>query len=166
MGITSKTKMKIYPLLKDACAKHHISTEKMLDYVRDTTNTPRGTVMKMFRGWEPLTKSTLRAFSEYTNLSEDEILKASKEEDKQHNMAIPDYVVWHLNTLSNVGVSTELVESYDTLLDFKNAVEQATGYRVVVKKFKVNKMEKAPPSATMYHSHEYEVHYIIEKKVR
>lgn len=161
---TNKPKKKIYPLVKNACAEKRIHTQKMIQEISNDTGLLKGTISQQYRGWKPLEPRIAIELSKYTGLSVEELMKASLEDDKQDNIPIPDYIVWHLKDLPNCAVSTELVESYESVADFKKAVELATGKQIIVKKFVVNKQEKAPYTDKMFHHGEYEVHYIIEKK--
>lgn len=150
--------------MKKACVEKHIHSQKMIQEISNETGLLRGTITQQYRGWKPLDPQIARYLSKYTGLSVEELMKASLEDDKQDNIPIPDYITWHLKDLPNCAVSTELVESYENVADFKKAVELVTGETIIVKKFIVNKQDKAPPTDKMFHHGECEVHYTIEKK--
>ena len=150
--------------MKKACAEKRIHSQKMIQEISNETGLLKGTITQQYRGWKPLSPQIAKCLSKYTGLSVEELMKASLEDDKQDNIPIPDYIVWHLKDLPNCAVSTELVESYESIADFKKAVELVTGETIIVKKFIVNKQDKAPPTDKMFHHGEYEVHYTIEKK--
>lgn len=138
----------------------------MIASISDELGMLKGTVTQQYRGWKPLEPQVAEALSRHTGISVEELLRASLEDIEQVNIPIPEYVGNILKDFTNCAVSNELVESYENLNEFVKAVELETGYQVLVKKLKINKITNAPVSEHMFHHGEYEIHYIIEKKER
>lgn len=164
-----KPQMKIYPLIRDTCMKNKIVIEKMLTNVANETNRIRHRINYQYRGYYPLEREVAEAFSKYTGITVEDLLKASVERiddvelsEKELKHVIPDWIIGNLECYGNTVIPNNLIESCGGVKQFVEQLEYESGKSINIVATRYSYDGTIVPLESAFRKRSYTIGYIAE----
>ena len=153
---------KLNQFVKDCFKERKLSIKREIDKLAIELNTTYTNLRYQIYGWYPLTQELAVRLSKMIDVPEEKLFKLSYEPENSKCDKFPEWINRNLLRYSNCYIPKNIVNSFENVSELRKALEEESGMKIHIKRFKMKKDGDKMPLQTIYERGTYIYDYVAE----
>ena len=153
---------KLNQFVKDCFKERKLSMKREVDKLAIELNTTYTNLRYQIYGWYPLTQELAVRLSRMIDGAEEKLFNLSYEPENSKCDKFPEWINRNLLRYSNCYIPKNIVNSFENVSELRKALEEESGMKIHIKRFKMKKDGDIMPLQTIYERGTYIYDYVAE----